>query len=111
MAYMKAVDMQLTAQRGGVPWNNLLWRQRKIVETVDGSNSIPPESLRPHIDVISATKAVTPEFVTSATIDAATSEQEINKIKNKQNTLGLGFITHCHLWSTEASIFLFHQII
>ena len=70
-----------------------------------------PSHLRPHIDVISATKTVIPEFVSSATIDAATSEQEINKIKNKQNTLGLGFITHCHLWSTEASIFLFHQII
>ena len=49
-----------------------------------------PSHLRPHIDVISATKAVTPEFVSSATIDAATSEQEINKIKNKQKTLGLG---------------------
>ena len=40
-----------------------------------------PSHLRPHIDVISATKAVTPEFVSSATIDAATSEQEINTIK------------------------------
>ena len=55
----------LTAQSGGVPWNNI-WRQSKI----------------------SATKAATPAFVSSATIDAATSEQEINKIKNKQNTLG-----------------------
>ena len=45
--------------------------------------------LRPHIDAISATKAVTPEFVSSATIDAATSEQEINTIKNKQNTLAI----------------------
>ena len=45
-----------------------------------------PSHLRPHIyiDVISATKAVTPEFVSSATIDAATSEQEINKIKTNK---------------------------
>ena len=39
-----------------------------------------PSHLRPHINVISAAKAVTPEFVSSATIDAA--EQEIYKIKN-----------------------------
>ena len=35
-----------------------------------------PHIRLPHIDVISATKAVTPEFVSSTTIDAATSEQE-----------------------------------
>ena len=40
-------------------------------------------------DVISATKTVTPAFGSSATIDAATYEQEINIIKNKQNTLCL----------------------
>ena len=44
-----------------------------------------PSHLKPHIDVISAIKAVTPAFVSSATIDAATSEQEINTIKNKQS--------------------------
>ena len=44
-----------------------------------------PSHLRPHVDVISATKAVTPAFVSSATFDAATSEQEINTIKNKQS--------------------------
>ena len=44
-----------------------------------------PSQLRPHIDVISAIKAVNPAFVSSATIYAATSEQEINTIKNKQS--------------------------
>ena len=37
------------------------------------------QHLKTEEDVISATKAVTPAFVSSATIDAATSEQEINK--------------------------------
>ena len=56
------------------------------------------QHLKTEEDVNSATKTVTPAFVSSATIDAATSEQEINKIKSKQkNTLGLGCITHCHL--------------
>ena len=50
---------------------------------------IIPSHLRPHnhINVISATKTVSPAFVSSATIDTATSEQEINKIKNKQNII------------------------
>ena len=50
--------------------------------------------------------AVTPESVSSATIDAATSEQEINQIKNKQNTLGLGCITHCHLSLIDGGLYL-----
>ncbi len=37
------------------------------------------QHLKTEQDVISATKTVTPAFVSSATIDAATSEQEINK--------------------------------
>ena len=43
-----------------------------------------PSHLRPHINVTSATKAVTPAFVSSATIDAATSEQKINTIKTNK---------------------------
>ena len=35
--------------------------------------------------MISATKTVTPAFVSSATIDAATSEQEINKTKTSKH--------------------------
>ena len=52
------------------------------------------QHLKTEEDVISAIKTVTSAFVSSATIDAAASEQEINKIKNKQNTLCLGCITH-----------------
>ena len=36
------------------------------------------QHLKTEEDVISATKTVTPAFVSSATIDAATSEQEID---------------------------------
>ena len=55
--------------------------KQPIIKTEEDSllTAAIPSHLRPHIDVISATKAVTPEFVSSATIDAATSEQEINK--------------------------------
>ena len=58
-----------------------------------------PPHLRPHIDVISARKAVTPAFVSSAT-----PEQEINKIKNKQNTLGC--ITRGHLSLIDGAVYL-----
>ena len=48
---------------------------------------------KPHIDVISATQTVTPALVSSGTSDAATTQQDINKIKTK----ALGRITHDHL--------------
>ena len=83
MPDMKAVDM------GSMSW---------ACTVADGTKwrSAVKQHLKTEEDVISATKTVTPAFVSSATIDA-TTEQEINKIKNKQNTLCLRCITHCHL--------------
>ena len=84
MPDMKAVDMD-TMSWECIVADGTKWR------------SAVKQHLKTEEDVISATKTVTPAVVSSATINAATSEQEINKIKNKQNTLCLGCITHCHL--------------
>ena len=84
MPDMKAVDM-----------DTMSWEC--IVADGPKWRSAVKQHLKTEEDVISATKTVSPAFVSSATIDVATSEQEINKIKNKQNTLCLGCITHCHL--------------
>ena len=76
MPDMKAVDVDMSWEcivADGTKWRSAMKQHLKTEE-----------------DVISATKTVTPAFVSSATIDAATSEQEISKIKNKQNTLCLG---------------------
>ena len=58
----------------------------------EGSNFIRPETT--HLDVISATKTVTPAWVSSAQSDAATDQQEINKKIKKP----LGCIVQCP-WS------------
>ena len=79
MPDMKAVDM------GTMSWECI---------AADGTKwrSAVKQHLKTEEDVISATKAVTLAFVSSATIDTATSEQET---KNKQNTLGC--ITRGHI--------------
>ena len=76
MPDMKAVDMD-TMSWECIVADGTKWR------------SAVKQHLKTEKDVISATKTVTPAFVSSATIDTARSEQEINKIKNNksQNTL------------------------
>ena len=52
-----------------------------------------PSDPKPHIDVMSAIKTAIHTFVFSAISDAATTQQEINKIKNKK-------IRMYHPWSS-----------
>ena len=70
MRDMKAVNMDTMSWEfivvDGTKWRNAVKQHLKTEE-----------------DVISATFA----FVSSATFDAGTSEQEINKIKNKQHIM------------------------
>ena len=46
-----------------------------------------PSDPRPHIDVVSATKTATAVLACSATSDAATTQPENNKIKNKNRNI------------------------
>ncbi len=71
MPDMKAVDMD-TMSWECIAADGTKWR------------SAVKQHLKTEEDVISATKTVTPAFVSSATIYAATSEHEINQTKNKQ---------------------------
>ena len=90
MPDMKAVDMDTMSWEcivaDGTKWRSAVKQHLKTEEDSLNSKLLTaeiPSHLRPHIDVTSATKAVTPTFVSSATIDAATSEQEMNT--NKTN--------------------------
>ena len=71
MPDMKAVDM------GTMSWECIV---------ADGTKwrSAVKQHLKTEEDVNSETKTVTPAFFSSGTIDAATSEQEINKKTSKR---------------------------
>ena len=54
------------------------WLQQRTSENAERRAAAPSDP-KPHIDVLSATKAPTPTFVFSIINDAATTQQEINK--------------------------------
>ena len=54
-----------------------------------------PSDPKPHIDALSATKTATPTLAFSVINDAATTQREINKIKNKNK-----YIRMYHPWSS-----------
>ena len=62
----------------------------KLARRKEGSSSIRP---KPHIDVMSAIKTAIHALVFSAISDVAATQQEINKIKNKN-------IRMYHPWSS-----------
>ena len=58
------------------------WLQQRTSEHAE-RRAAAPSDLRPHIDVLSATKTAAPALVFSVISDAATTQQEINIIKNE----------------------------
>ena len=111
---MKAVDIDTMSWNGlaadCTKWRSALKQHLKTGEEKlmtaaadkrarrkEGSSSIRPETTHSRMfDVVSATKTATPALVCSATSDAATTQQEINKIKNKNISTPVCII-HGHL--------------
>ena len=102
---MKAVDIDTISWEGlaadRTKWRSALKQQPETGEDKlmtaaadkrarrkEGSSSSDP---KPHIGVLSATKIATPTLGFSAINDAATTQREINKIKNKSK-----YIRMCH---------------
>ena len=90
---MKAVDID-TMSRESLAANCTKWRsalkqhfktgEDKLMAAVVDKRAAAPSDPKPHIDVMSAIKTAIPTLVFSAISDAATTQPEINKIKNKK---------------------------
>ena len=102
---MNAVDIDTMSWEGfaadRTKWRSALKQhlntgEDKLMDEHAEKRAAAPSDPKPHIGVMSAIKNTIPTLVFSAISDAATTQPEINKIKNKK-TKSLGCIIHGHL--------------